>query len=618
MTVTEWSQVGLDSEDIFGNLSESELLDCLVERATALLWIRVIALLSNRKEGRSPFPDYSTSSICRAVLVHDKAWSTYAPAVTTELLDQLKMYVRFILSGYNDTPYHCNEHAYHVLLSVNKLMDLMLHNSKAPSYGLRQDVLAHFALLFAALAHDVEHTGVPNRQLSVENDPLSILYNDQSIAEHRSLFIAFHELLKPQYKELRCCIFGREETESESYLRFRKIVIDLVLSTDIASPERTQIAKSKWKEAFGDPFETVERKLKLQLNAGTAADNDDEESLSHTPDSSVCQDEEQERFSVSFNIDYSNSIDDDQIFTSKPFSQGVTRKVSVDYNSLKDLDKSSTSIDYGITPMTVPSPQGRRGKNQPHAKSMPMVRRSSLTLLQTDEAYKAKFQRRMSTQATSDASVHHAEKFRRRLSICRSIDFSGEEIENYRRGSTASRCSTYSTYSVREEDDTDELKAAVVLETMMTAADVAHNLQGYEQMVIWSGRLFLELRKAYVQGRGGNPEYRWFENQIGFLESYLLPLARRLEDTGVFGDVGSKFTTIVEANRDAWLAEGQEVTEAIIQMGEETFNAETLADENATKRDQPAKVEKLMSLVKEAQLNISDLSSLLQMLRTIV
>jgi hypothetical protein len=53
-------------------------------------------------------------------------------------------------------------------------------------------------------------------------------------------------------------------------------------------------------------------------------------------------------------------------------------------------------------------------------------------------------------------------------------------------------------------------------------------------------------------------------------------------------------------------------------MGEETFNAETLADENATKRDQPAKLEKLMSLVKEAQLNTSDLSSLLQMLRTIV
>jgi hypothetical protein len=59
---------------------------------------------------------------------------------------------------------------------------------------------------------------------------------------------------------------------------------------------------------------------------------------------------------------------------------------------------------------------------------------------------------------------------------------------------------------------------------------------------------------------------QWFENQIGFLESYLLPLARKLEDTGVFGDT-SEFADNVEQNRDLWLMHGQEIAEQIINEG---------------------------------------------------
>ena len=74
------------------------------------------------------------------------------------------------------------------------------------------------------------------------------------------------------------------------------------------------------------------------------------------------------------------------------------------------------------------------------------------------------------------------------------------------------------------------------METILLASDVAHNLQGWDQMAKWSNRLLLELRKAHVQGRGADPTDGWYSNQIGFLEAYLLPLARRLDDTGVFGD----------------------------------------------------------------------------------
>lgn len=113
------------------------------------------------------------------------------------------------------------------------------------------------------------------------------------------------------------------------------------------------------------------------------------------------------------------------------------------------------------------------------------------------------------------------------------------------------------------------------METLMTAADVAHNLQGWDHMVKWSGRLYMELRSAYQTERGADPQHRWFENQIGFLESYLLPLAHKLEDTGVFGDdVGTVFARIVESNRDRWLTEGYDETQTVIGDGAKRYPIE--------------------------------------------
>ena len=82
----------------------------------------------------------------------------------------------------------------------------------------------------------------------------------------------------------------------------------------------------------------------------------------------------------------------------------------------------------------------------------------------------------------------------------------------------------------------------------------------------------MELRRAHVAKRGFDPQEKWFENQIGFLESYLLPLARRLEDTGVFGDTtGQMFAATVEANRDRWLTNGFEEAQKIIALGKKRY-----------------------------------------------
>jgi hypothetical protein len=93
--------------------------------------------------------------------------------------------------------------------------------------------------------------------------------------------------------------------------------------------------------------------------------------------------------------------------------------------------------------------------------------------------------------------------------------------------------------------------------------------------------LFLELRRAHVQGRGENPQNGWFSNQIGFLEAYLLPLARALDDTGAFGDtIGAMFARIVEENRDRWACDGIQTTASIIMEAERVYPKDSDEDSN--------------------------------------
>jgi hypothetical protein len=90
----------------------------------------------------------------------------------------------------------------------------------------------------------------------------------------------------------------------------------------------------------------------------------------------------------------------------------------------------------------------------------------------------------------------------------------------------------------------------------------------------------MELRRAYQAKRGFDPQYRWFENQIGFLESYLLPLAHRLDDLGVFGpEVGPAFASIVEDNRDRWLTQGYDATQKVIIDGAELYPVDETEEE---------------------------------------
>jgi 3'5'-cyclic nucleotide phosphodiesterase len=577
LTSQEWEKIGLGDDPA---VAASDIVDETVERLTALLLIRIAAWI----QPRGTYSDLSTTTICRKALMDNSSWPA---SLDQEVMGQLKQYVKVILAGYQDVPYHNFQHCEHVTISVNKLMDMILHRvpgETAPlTYGFRDDPLMQFALLFSALIHDVQHLGIPNRQLAMEDDELAIKYNDQSIAENQSLFIGFSELLKKDYDKLRLVVFPK----SEDYRRFRAACVNLVLTTDIASPERSQIGKSKWKEAFGDPYETVERKVLKQLsttgkgsvpatpsnrahrrmstqsilselsiespvgNARHAKDLSDDSSVSLSPDSSE------------------NEDDDD------PANKRISKAPAI------PQAKSGSSSDEAmeIPLKAAPSPRFRKVKGHgipDSSRSAPGAVDNASQHNEQLSGMALKFHRRLSSAAgPTHASRRHSKITR--LGLRRTMDLTGQSIEVYQFQGT--RTSATGAVVSHQEGDTllapetiDELRESVVMETILKAADVAHNLQGFDEMAKWSNRLFLELRKAYVEGRGESPQNGWFRNQIGFLDAYLLPLARKLDDMGVFGGTkGAVFAENVEENRERWTREGMSLTAAIVMEGEKVF-----------------------------------------------
>jgi hypothetical protein len=114
------------------------------------------------------------------------------------------------------------------------------------TFGIATDPLCQFAVVFSALVHDVGHPGVPNARLAIEEPTTAEKYNNRSIAEQRSLDVAFNLLDLPNFEKLRKCIYS---TESERN-RFRQLVVNSILATDIADKEMKTLRDNRWNTAF--------------------------------------------------------------------------------------------------------------------------------------------------------------------------------------------------------------------------------------------------------------------------------------------------------------------------------------------------------------------------------
>lgn len=108
-------------------------------------------------------------------------------------------------------------------------------------------------------------------------------------------------------------------------------------------------------------------------------------------------------------------------------------------------------------------------------------------------------------------------------------------------------------------------KATSVIEHIIQASDVAHTMQHWHIFRRWNERLFDEMYIAYKMGRtGGDPSIGWYQGQIGFFDNYIIPLAKKLKECGVFGVAGNEYLSYALENRREWELKGQEESEVML------------------------------------------------------
>jgi 3'5'-cyclic nucleotide phosphodiesterase/Adenylate and Guanylate cyclase catalytic domain len=208
------------------------------------------------------------------------------------VVDQLREYVTNVAASYNANPFHNFEHASHVAMAVSKLLsrivapsDIDPDDSTAElgkalhdhTYGITSDPLTQFACVFSALIHDgtcpaatnryktrrtrlthhrpsfpferaVDHLGVPNAQLVKEKADVAERYRNQSVAEQNSVDLAWSLLMEPAYADLRRAIYS---TPAEMQ-RFRQLVVNSVMATDIVDQNLKALRNARWAKAFSD------------------------------------------------------------------------------------------------------------------------------------------------------------------------------------------------------------------------------------------------------------------------------------------------------------------------------------------------------------------------------
>lgn len=287
---------------------------------------------------------------------------------------QLKQHVSGIASMYRTNAFHNFEHCSHITMAVTKMLSRVKGDESATgtlveeefTRDITSDPLTQFAVIYAALIHDVDHTGASNDQLIKEGAEIATIYENKSVAENHSFNLSWTYLVGSDFKDLVECITGGIPSERD---RLFTLVLKAVLATDVFDKDLKADREKRWASVF------------------------------------------------------------------------------------------STGND-------------------------------------TDPAEKNK------------------------------------------------------------------LKAQIVLEHLIQAADVSHTMQHWHIYVKWNERLFVEMTDAYKAGRlAKNPADFWYQGEIGFFDFYVIPLAKKIGDCGVFGISSDEFLTYAKENRKEWERKGREVVE---------------------------------------------------------
>ena len=109
-------------------------------------------------------------------------------------------------------------------------------------------------------------------------------------------------------------------------------------------------------------------------------------------------------------------------------------------------------------------------------------------------------------------------------------------------------------------------KATIVIEHLIQASDISHTMQHWHIYRKWNERFF---RECYIGWRNGraekNPADGWYTGEIGFFDFYIIPLAKKLKNCGVFGKSSDEYLNYAQRNRAEWESKGQQVVAEMLE-----------------------------------------------------
>ena len=164
------------------------------------------------------------------------------------------------------------------------------------------------------------------------------------------------------------------------------------------------------------------------------------------------------------------------------------------------------------------------------------------------------------------------------------------------------------TASNESERDRVNRKATIVIEHLIQASDIAHTMQHWkvsssfrQQVAVgiipltilgflflfcgsgrhiyrkWNECLYQELLLAYKKGRSDvDPGENWYKGELGFFDFYIIPLAKKLKECGVFGVSCDEYLNYAKRNREHWEQKGQEIVASMIEKYRNIDNPQTV------------------------------------------
>ena len=184
----------------------------------------VVSCLAQNEEALDQIVSWDTDflSLSEPELIHRsikvyKLWGFCTELVAKQKLDS---FIRLIARNYrSENPYHNFHHAH----SVMAITGNMLYKTCRGVFTQMEE----FAILTAALCHDVGHRGLNSDYYIKTHHPLAIQYNDISVLENMHCSLTF-ELLRSS----EAVDFSKRWSDEE-FIQFRRVLIQSIMATDM-------------------------------------------------------------------------------------------------------------------------------------------------------------------------------------------------------------------------------------------------------------------------------------------------------------------------------------------------------------------------------------------------